>query len=81
MKNKKATTMPIKVIISAIVVMVVVTLILFTFGQKSSITSKTLSSCELKQGECIDLSNTECDGIISDFPCSNENFRCCLKLT
>ena len=81
MKNKKATTMPIKVIISAIIVLVVVALIIFAFREKINTTSTSLSSCELKQGECINPSATECEQIISGGDCSNETFVCCLKLT
>lgn len=81
MKNKKAMEMPIKLIISAAMVLFVVFLILFAVGQKTNIASKSLSSCELKEGECINISTIDCDGVISYDDCSNETLKCCLKLT
>lgn len=73
--------MALNVIIIAAIALVVMVIVLFIFGSKSSDISKTTEDCGAKFGEC--LLKEDCIGrpIISNTDCEKNDEVCCIKLS
>ena len=77
--NKKGISMPIVLIIGALIMLFTVAMVLIFFSPRAKIFSSS-NDCKSRNGNCINLSNTECLGIISDLECSEQQESCCISL-
>ena len=81
--NKKGMELPMNVIIIAAIALVVLVVILYIFQGRTSMFTKSLESCEAKQGTCKPTSGVgSCEGpTISGTNCEEKEKICCLMAT